>query len=911
MKKQLLFLFVFFIFAAASGQCNQPLNLNVSNVTNTSAVLSWTNNNQATVLWQVIVLPESASTPGANDAGETVSTNPYVITGLQCNAVYKAYVRSVCDETVFSPWTGPWFFQTPCIPQSGYPMDLAQCSDNGQSCFNMTSNTSIVLGNLNPADYTLTYHGSQTDAVAGTNPITTPSSYCITGGMASATIFIRLEHNATSTYQILPFALTVQQTVPGTVLQSMAQCDENLDGMVIFNLTSAAAQINTSNALSYYPNSNAANNATNPITNPAVYGVVATVSQSVNVFIREEVPGGCDIIYTLPINALSNCNLASLCGSANPLCGALGVPFSNTVGGMIAESGNNYDCLGTQPNPTWFFIPISEAGTLSFQMSQVSMGGAPVDVDYICYGPFANPTSACQALQSPNVVSCSYSTAAVENFTIPNAVPGQFYLMMVTNFSGQLGMITINQTGGTGNMDCSGIMLNAFLDLNTNGVKDSGEASFSLGQFNYEKNDDGDEHHITSPMGSYGIFDLNGSNTYDVSFTVDPSYTANYNLTTSSYSNLSVVQGGGIQYYYFPVTPAQAYSDLAVTIIPNQAPRPGFTYTSTVKYFNFGNQVVSGSWSFIKDPLVTIVSTSEAGAVTNSTGFTYNFSNLMPFESRTIVVTMQVPVIPTVQIGGTLTCSATIAPLTGDLVPENNDSVSMQTIIGSYDPNDKMESRGSQILISDFTPSDYLYYTVRFENSGTASAINVRILDVLDDKLDAASMRMVSSSHNYVLDRIDNVLTWRFDNIMLPASTTNPSGAKGYVHFKVKPKAGYAIGDIINNTASIFFDFNPAIVTNTFSTEFVQALGRPAFEDALFTMYPNPAGDHVTVSLSQNSGNISTIAVYDTLGKAILNYPATSSTSETIDISAISSGLYFVEITTNTNIKSIKKLMIK
>jgi uncharacterized repeat protein (TIGR01451 family) len=911
MKKQLLFLFAFLVFRVAYAQCPAPLDLIITNVTNTSAVLSWTDNNQPnTAQWQVLLLPAGVS-PGPNDWGMAASTDPFVITNLECNNVYAAYVQSICNGTSLSAWSEPVFFETSCSPQSGWPIDLTQCSDNGQFCFDLTSNTNIVLGSLNPADYTVTYHLSQADAVAGINPVPTPSSYCTNGGLASTTIFIRLEENATATFEIFPFALTVQQTVPGNVLQSMAQCDENLDGTVIFDLTSAGAQINTSSSLSFYSNSLDANNATNAIANPAAYGLIATLSQSTNIFIREEVSEGCDIIYTLPIHALSNCNIASLCGSANPLCGALGIPFSNTVGMPNAETGNNYDCLMTQPNPTWFFIPISEAGTLTFQISQVSAGGNPIDVDFIGYGPFTDPTAACQGLQLSNVVGCSYSTAAVENFTIPNGVPGQFYLLMVTNFANQPGTITINQSGGTGDMDCSGIMLNAFLDLNTNGVKDSGEVNFALGQFHYEKNDSGDVHHITSPNGTYGIFDLNGSNTYDISFTVDPSYSANYNVTTSSYSNVSVVQGGGIQYYYFPVTAAQSYNDLAVTIIPDQAPRPGFTYTNTVRYFNFGNQVVSGTLSFNKDPLVTLVGTSQLGTVNNAAGFTYNFQNLQPFESRTIVVTMQVPVIPTVQLGGALTCSATIVPLTGDIVAENNTSTSTQLIIGSYDPNDKMESRGGQILITDFTPNDYLYYTVRFENSGTASAINVRILDVLDDKLDAASMRMVSASHPYILDRLDNVLTWRFDNIMLPASITNPSGAKGYIHFKIKPKPGYAIGDIINNTASIFFDFNPAIVTNTFSTQFVQALGRPSFENDMFSMYPNPAGDHVTVSLSQNSGNISSIAVYDILGKSILNYSATSSTFETIDISEISSGLYFVEITTNTNIKSIKKLMVK
>jgi gliding motility-associated-like protein len=53
-----------------------------------------------------------------------------------------------------------------------------------------------------------------------------------------------------------------------------------------------------------------------------------------------------------------------------------------------------------------------------------------------------------------NVVACSYSYVAVENFTIPNAVAGQYYMLLVTNYANQAGTYTLNQTGGTGALSC-------------------------------------------------------------------------------------------------------------------------------------------------------------------------------------------------------------------------------------------------------------------------------------------------------------------------------------------------------------------------------------------------------------------------------------------------------------------------
>jgi uncharacterized repeat protein (TIGR01451 family) len=135
-----------------------------------------------------------------------------------------------------------------------------------------------------------------------------------------------------------------------------------------------------------------------------------------------------------------------------------------------------------------------------------------------------------------------------------------------------------------------------------------------------------------------------------------------------------------------------------------------------------------------------------------------------------------------------------------------------------------MESHGERILHSTFTANDYLYYTIRFENTGTASAINVRVNDVLDSRLDENTIRMISASHNYIMDRVDNNLTWRFDDIQLPVSVANTTTGKGYITFQVKPRVGFAVGDIIPNTASIYFDFNPAIITNTFNTELIDTL---------------------------------------------------------------------------------------
>ena len=887
--------------------CSPPANLVTTDITENSATLAWTNPDSITQSL-IYVAPAGSPAPTIASNAYYAQGSSYTFEGLTCGTQYDIYIRTYCNSVNLSTWVQTTFSTVACMPQAGQPVDLGQCvNDNGLACFDLSSNTAIIINTLNPADYSVTYYNTESNAVNNDNPLTSP--YCTTTSQA---VFARIQNNATQDYQIFGFSLIVDAVSDVvTPLNNMQQCDDNNDGVITFDLTTVQAQINTNNTLEYYPSLSNAQNQVVPFTNPQTLNI-GIQNPITNVFVREIVPNSCDSIYSFQLNTYSNCNLASVCSQANSLCNSIGVPFSNTVNNSSTGSAN---CLLSTPNPTWFYLPISNPGTINLQVNQNSLNGTPLDVDYIVYGPFTNPVSPCgnPNLLLANVVSCGFSVAAVEFPFIPNAQPGQYYLLMVTNYSNQAGFITITEIGNSsGGIDCSGLRLNAFLDSNNNGTQDNGEQNFPLGQFSYEVNNNGNVHNIISPTGIYNIYDTTNSNSYNLSYTIDSNYVASYGITTSNYSNIYVVIGTGMQTYNFPITVTQSYNDLAVNIVPINAPRPGFTYQNKIVYTNFGNQtVVDGTVTFTKDALVTIADNSQTGTTSSANGFTYNFTNLLPFETRTITLTMQVPNVPTVALGDLLTNTASIAPISGDVVPTNNTSTCSQIIIGSYDPNDKMESHGERILHATFTANDYLYYTIRFENTGTASAINVRVNDVLDSRLDENTIRIISASHNYIMDRVDNNLTWRFDDIQLPVSVANTNTGKGYITFQVKPRVGYAVGDIIPNTASIYFDFNPAIITNTFNTEFVAQLGVDEFENGDFVFYPNPVSDIVTVSV-KNNGAIAAIAVYDMLGKVILSEKTTTTvSSKTFDLSTVSKGVYLLEVTSDTNLKVIKKLIVE
>jgi hypothetical protein len=117
--------------------------------------------------------------------------------------------------------------------------------------------------------------------------------------------------------------------------------------------------------------------------------------------------------------------------------------FPATTGVPNSQVGPSYGCLGSQPNPAWFFFQINSAGPMVITMS------ANNDIDFCCWGPFINLSTACGNLTSGNIQSCSYSSSATETCSIANAIPGMFYMMIITNFSNSQQNITFNQGNAT------------------------------------------------------------------------------------------------------------------------------------------------------------------------------------------------------------------------------------------------------------------------------------------------------------------------------------------------------------------------------------------------------------------------------------------------------------------------------
>jgi hypothetical protein len=349
----------------------------------------------------------------------------------------------------------------------------------------------------------------------------------------------------------------------------------------------------------------------------------------------------------------------------------------------------------------------------------------------------------------------------------------------------------------------------------------------------------------------------------------------------------------------FCVTANGIHPDLEVTVLPINRARPGFDATYKIVYKNKGNQTQSGSVNLkFNDAVSDIVAANPVVTNQNTNTISWDFSDLKPFETRVIEVTVNVnsPLeTPAVNGGDVLNYTATITSATTDETPTDNTFTLNQTVVNAFDPNDKTCLEGATIPPS--AVGKYVHYLIRFENKGTAEAQNVVVKDMIDtSKFDISSLVVTQGSHPFVTRITEtNKVEFIFENINLPFDDATNDG---YVAFKIKTKPSLVVGDSFSNTASIYFDYNFPIVTNTATTSVLQSLGNIDFEfDSYFSVYPNPVQNSLNLDIKKQI-RLSSISIYNTLGQQILVIPNEQYTKQ-VDVSNLKTGNYFIKLTSD------------
>jgi uncharacterized repeat protein (TIGR01451 family) len=280
----------------------------------------------------------------------------------------------------------------------------------------------------------------------------------------------------------------------------------------------------------------------------------------------------------------------------------------------------------------------------------------------------------------------------------------------------------------------------------------------------------------------------------------------------------------------------------------------------------------------------------------NGNTFTYNitdFSNLTPQSFGLQLITDT-----TAQANDQICVHVEISPTPLDADTTNNVYDFCYQAVNSYDPNMK------EVYPVNVLPGydDWFTYTIHFQNTGNAPAFNIRLRDTLDANLDVNTFEILGYSHASNTSISGSVLTVRFNNIMLPDSTTDYEGSMGYFQYRIKPLPNLPNGTQIENTAYIYFDYNAPIITNTTQNNFDITVGK--LEEVVskneFVLYPNPSND---VFNFKDTKNIKQVEVYNLLGEQIV----TQGNQKQINLSGFAKGIYYARINGEVVLKLVKE----
>jgi hypothetical protein len=395
--------------------------------------------------------------------------------------------------------------------------------------------------------------------------------------------------------------------------------------------------------------------------------------------------------------------------------------------------------------------------------------------------------------------------------------------------------------------------------------------------------------------GSYSFYTQEGT------FTLTPHFENNW-FTASPATVTFADNNNNTATQDFCVTPNGVHNDVEAAIEPIGIAQPGFDAAYRIIYKNKGNQTLNGAVSLTYNDDVLDYVTSSVAPSSNSLGtLSWNYANLLPFESREITFALNVnsPMeVPAVNIGYILPYSVSITPVTADETPADNTFAFNQIVAGSYDPNDITCLEGSSVHPEKI--GEYLHYNINFKNTGTAPATFVVVKDIIDlAKFDISTLQILNASHAMQARITGNKVEFIFDEINLAAN-----GGKGNVTFKIKTLNTLAVNSSVTQAADIFFDYNWPIVTNDAVTTFEVLNTFIPVKDTSVKVYPNPVMDVVKVSADSV---ITSLQLFDLQGRVLQSQQSDANATQ-LDLSGRAAGVYFIKVSTEKG-ASVQKVI--
>lgn len=425
-----------------------------------------------------------------------------------------------------------------------------------------------------------------------------------------------------------------------------------------------------------------------------------------------------------------------------------------------------------------------------------------------------------------------------------------------------------------------------FLDSNEDGVKDLDEEGINIGTFLVN------DEYVSFPNDQGCFSTLVSPGIHNIMYQLPD----DWELTTDSisYTIQTTQQTYGEDILLFGLKPTNNIEKVEPFIFPNPLVC-NQTSTNFLKVKNTGTVFSKGQIQLVY-PGVFQSSNIQPDTIQNDTLF-WSFEDLAPGNSILYELELTMPGVNS--IGDSLIFHASSFLLDNNqIITDSFKSDYRDILLCAYDPNDKKVSPAGIGEDGLTNPDQFFTYTVRFQNTGNYPARDIIITDTLDQNLDWESFEFLIASHPITeVNRRDHAVEFIFNNINLPDSLNNEPESHGLISFRIKPKENLANFTDIFNTAHIYFDQNPAIVTNTVKNKIDLGLVDLTIHSPLLKVqiFPNPSSGMINVLLNQDINKTLTWQLWSPLGQRIQTGKI-NSRSQQLNMTKLSPGIYILDI---------------
>ncbi|MBK8807838.1 MAG: hypothetical protein IPO21_14790 [Bacteroidales bacterium] len=378
-----------------------------------------------------------------------------------------------------------------------------------------------------------------------------------------------------------------------------------------------------------------------------------------------------------------------------------------------------------------------------------------------------------------------------------------------------------------------------------------------------------DDVFVTTNTNGYFVFKPKHYGTYTLSLVPN-----NYTDVVSSQNNLSFDINSQNSYYrngvVFIVKPKQAV-ELATSITNISPAVVGRAFEVRLSVANLGTKYKNIPVCVTLSPYLVLDSCKNSNSIINDSTLTFIIDSINDFDQYN--TSLYCRVLPDFLLAGkNVEMKITLGDVSsGDTNPSNNSDSINTPVLNSFDPNDIQVSPG-------FTDKGYvlfnsqLTYTIRFQNTGNIDAENIKVIDTLDANLDIKTLQVIDQSHTMTYDTVGNVVIFSFKDIHLLDSTTNEAASHGFIKFSIDSKTMTKENYLLENKAYIFFDYNPAVVTNIAQSTFVSILPEPEplkTQEIIFTSIPVQTLSNKTLTISAIGGESGNKVVFSSSDTSI------------------------------------------